>query len=247
MTPWHAAAIAVAGLGAGTINAVVGSGTLITFPTLIALGYPTGVANVSNNIGLLPGSISGALGYRAELAGQLRRTAGLSAVGFAGGLAGSGLFLLAPGAFGAVVPALIIAACLLVLLQPWLRRLAARGGGTERVSAPLVAGVLAGSVYGGYFGAAQGVIYLGLLGVFLRDSLQRLNGLKNVIGGFVNGAATVLFVVFAEPDWAVVGLIAAGSVVGGQLGALVGRRLPDVALRVVIVAVGSVAVWRLLG
>lgn len=258
MTPAHAVVIAAAGLGAGTINTIVGSGSLITFPTLIALGVPPVQANVSNTIGLFPGSISGALGYRRELAGQRRRVTSFSLLGGVGGLVGGVLLLLLPGSvFKAVVPVLIISACVLVVVQPRLARAMAdrHGDGPAEHGGPwLFAGMFLSSIYGGYFGAAQGVLYIALLGIFLRDEIQRLNALKNVVAAVVNGMAALLFVAASplepatsRPDWAVAGLIAVGSVIGGQLGAHIGRRLPPVLLRVVIVGVGAIAVWRLLG
>ena len=248
MTPGAAAAILAAGVGAGTINAIVGSGSLITFPTLVALGYNPLIANVSNNIGLFPGSVSGAVGYRRELAGQRRRLIIFSVICAIGAAAGAELLLVLPASvFKRVVPALILLAMVLVLAQPWLSRRAAQRHGTgDRLGPAVMVGMLLASVYGGYFGAAQGVIYIALLGIFLADHLQRVNALKNAVSAVVNGVAAVVFVVQAHPDWAVVALIAVGSTIGGQLGAHIGRRLPSTALRAVIVAVGAVAIWRLL-
>lgn len=252
MTPGHAVAIFAAGIGAGTINAIVGSGSLITFPTLVALygssPHVALLANVSNNIGLFPGNISGVVGYRRELAGQRGRLIRFSAVCAVGGLAGAELLLAFPGAFKTVVPALIVAAMVLVVVQPWLaRRMAGQEGRVDRIGPTVLLGMALSSVYGGYFGAAQGVIYIALLGIFLADSLQRLNALKNGVSAVVNGVAAAVFIAQATPNWAWVGLIAAGSTIGGQLGAFIGRRLPPVLFRGVILAVGAVAVWKLLG
>jgi len=249
VTALHAVLIFAAGLAAGSINAVVGSGSLITFPTLVALGYPAVLANVSNNIGLVPGGLSGAYGYRRELAGQGPRLVRLIPASVAGGVTGAVLLLVLPGSiFKRVVIALIVVALALVLLQPRLaRRVAARrvspGPG---VATMLVAGVFAVGVYGGYFGAAQGIVLIGLLGVFEVDDLQRLNAAKNVLAICVNGVASVVFILATHVDWKVVGVIAGGSVIGGQIGAGVGRRLDSGVLRVVIVAVGIAAVVRLL-
>jgi uncharacterized membrane protein YfcA len=238
-------AVLLAGMAAGTINVVVGSGTLITFPTLLAFGVPPVTANVSNTIGLVPGVASGVVGYRRELRGQRARAIRLGSASVAGGIVGAVLLLSLPdGAFSAIVPALIVVGLLLVVLQPrisdWVDRRhdGARGDFGPWWVWPAVFGT---GVYGGYFGAAQGVILMGLLGIGIADTLQRLNGLKNVLAGLVNGVAGLIFVVVADVDWTVVGLIAAGSVVGGQLGATVGRRLSPVVLRVVIVLVGLVA------
>ena len=238
-------AVLFAGLAAGAINTVVGSGTLITFPTLIAFGVPPVTANVSNTIGLVPGVASGTIGYRRELKGQRARAIRLGSASVLGGIAGAVLLLSLPeGAFSAIVPALIMVGLLLVVLQPrisaWvsLRHEGARGEFGPWWVWPAVFGT---GVYGGYFGAAQGVILMGVLGIGIADGLQRLNGLKNVLAGLVNGVAGVIFVVVADVDWTVVALIAAGSIVGGQLGATVGRRLSPFVLRVVIVIVGLVA------
>lgn len=249
MQIWDALAILAAGVAAGTINTVVGSGSLITFPTLVALGYPPLVANVSNNIGLVPGSMSGAYGYRRELAGQAGRLRLLLPASLAGSLTGSILLLSLPSdLFDSVVVVLVAVALVLVVVQPWLvRRLADRPWGQRRrgVTPALVLLVGLAGVYGGYFGAAQGIILVGLLGIFLDDHLQRHNATKNVLALTVNAAASVVFIVSTEVDWGVVGLIAVGSTIGGQLGASVGRRLDQRVLRAVIVAVGLVALVRL--
>jgi uncharacterized membrane protein YfcA len=238
-------AVLIAGMAAGTINVVVGSGTLITFPTLLAFGVPPVTANVSNTIGLVPGVASGVVGYRRELRGTRARVVRLGSASIAGGIVGAFLLLWLPkGAFSAIVPALIVVGLVLVVLQPrvsaWVdaRHEGARGEFGPWWVWPAVFGT---GVYGGYFGAAQGVILMGLLGIGIADTLQRLNGLKNVLAGLVNGVAGLIFLVVADVDWTVVALIAAGSVVGGQIGATVGRRLSPVVLRVVIVVVGLVA------
>lgn len=244
------AAVLLAGVAAGTVNTIVGSGTLITFPVLLAVGYSPVLANVSNTVGLTPGSISGAIGYRAELAGQRRRLTILGVFSVLGGLTGAILLLtLPPGAFRAIVPVLIALSLVLVVLQPRLaRRLAAAQG--EEVSpgsgAALRAGVYGAGIYGGYFGAAQGVLLIGLLGAFLHEDLQRINAAKNVLAALVNGTAAVAFVAVADVAWAAAGLIAVGSVVGGQLGASIGRRIPAVLLRGLIVVVGIVAIAKIL-
>lgn len=242
-------AIFAAALAAGAINAIVGSGSLITFPTLLAFGFPPVVANVSNNIGLVPGNLSGCYGYRRELAGQRGRLTRLGLASCAGGLAGAAALLALPaGVFGLVVPVLIVLACVLVVIQPRLASAIARRE-TERAEyggPVLVAGVFLAGVYGGYFGAAQGVLLVGLLGVFLAESLQRVNAAKNVLVLIVNGLAALVFVTFAHVAWLAVGLIAAGSTVGGLVGAKFGRRLPASVLRVIIVLVGLVAAVKLI-
>ncbi|WP_039641918.1 sulfite exporter TauE/SafE family protein [Streptomyces sp. 769] len=253
MSLWEAVAVFVAGLGAGTINTIVGSGTLITFPVLLAVGLPPVTANVSNSLGLVPGSISGAIGYRRELRGQGRRVLRLATAALIGGLTGAVLLLALPSrTFDTVVPALIAVALVLVVAQPRLaaavRARRARNGTVAHRDGGLAlfVGLLLASVYGGYFGAAQGIIYLSLMGVLLSDDLQRVNALKNVLTALVNGVAAIFFLFVADFDWTAVALIAIGSALGGQLGATIGRRLPPTALRAVIVAVGLVAIVQLL-
>lgn len=241
-------AILLAGVAAGAINTVVGSGTLITFPTLLAFGVPPVTANVSNTIGLVPGSLSGAIGYRAELRGQRTRLIRLGTASLLGGVVGAVLLLRLPSAaFDAIVPVLILLGCTLVLLGPRIsRRVAARaatrGGVAEHGVWWVWPAVALAGVYGGYFGAAQGVLLMAVFGIGLADTMQRHNATKNVLALLVNAVAAVVFVSVADVDWAVAGLIALGSAVGGQVGAKFGRRLPPAVLRGVIVTVGVVAV-----
>ena len=235
MTLPDALLIVLAGIGAGMINTVVGSGSLITFPTLIALGYPPLLANVSNNIGLVPGALSGVYGYRRELAGQRNRLVRLVPASLVGALTGSILLLTLPSSvFDRVVIVLIVIALVLVVIGPRLSaRLAQPHGAHSTITAPLVLLVGGAGIYGGYFGAAQGIILIALLGIFVLDDLQRLNAVKNVLAMSVNLIASAVFLVAADIDWAIVACIATGSIVGGQLGATVGRRLdpPRVAHR----------------
>lgn len=240
--------IFLAGMGAGTINTVVGSGSLITFPTLVALGYPPLLSNVSNNIGLVPGSLSGVYGYRRELGGQQYRLRMLVPASLLGGLTGATLLLVLPsGVFKRVVIVLIVLALVLVVTQPRIsKRLAARRDGSHNDVRPVVmALVFAAGIYGGYFGAAQGIILIAVLGIFVDDQLQRLNAVKNVLALTVNAVASVVFVLTTDVDWKIVGVIACGSVVGGQIGSHVGRRLDPRVLRGVIVVVGLVALAKL--
>jgi len=248
MSVLEALAIAGAGLVAGTINTIVGSGSLITFPTLLAFGFSPVVANVSNTVGLVPGSLSGAVAYRSELRGQRPRLLVLGAASVTGGIVGAVLLLVLPGSvFRHVVPALILAACVLVALQPRLSARLAQNRDRHSHGGPVLFGsVFLAGVYGGYFGAAQGVILVSLLGIFFADHLQRLNAAKNVLALLVNGAAALLFVAFAHVAWDAAGLVAAGSVVGGQVGGVLGRRLPAPLLRGVIIAVGVAAAVALL-
>jgi uncharacterized membrane protein YfcA len=263
------AALLGAGLAAGAINTIVGSGTLLTFPTLLAFGYSPVVANVTNTVGLVPGSASGIHGYRAEIAEfrtqgpRLRR---LMTASFLGAVTGALLLLVLPAqAFKAIVPVLILLALVLVILQPRLsQRLAARrAAAAENGEAPrqhggwaALAAVYGTGVYGGYFGAAQGVLLMAILGITYADRLQLLNGVKNVLACLVNSVAAVIFIIAGAlpgsgPDhpsvvWSAAVTIAVGAAVGGQLGARIGRRLPPAVLRGLIIVVGLVAVVRML-
>lgn len=247
-------AILAAGIAAGTINTVVGSGSLITFPTLLALGIAPVTANVSNNIGLVPGGVSGTWGYRRELAGQGRSVRRLLPLSVLGSTLGALLLLILPArAFGTIVPVLLVLAVLLVLLQPRLQRRAReRRGADGPVHSPseralLLGGTFGAGTYGGYFGAAQGVLLMGLLGSLVDEPVQRLNALKNVLALGVNTVAALTFAIAAPDriDLRVVGLVAAGSVIGGVLGARFGRRLQPRVLRALIVVIGVVAVIRM--
>ncbi|WP_174185373.1 sulfite exporter TauE/SafE family protein [Nocardia barduliensis] len=252
MTWLEQLAVFGAGIAAGGINTIVGSGTLITFPVLLAFGLPPVTANVSNTIGLVPGSISGVHGYRRELAGQRDRLTRLGTASLLGGITGAVLLLVLPaGAFKAIVPILIIVALVLVVVQPrlasWVRRRRENDDAPvpEHGGPILFAAIFAAGVYGGYFGAAQGVLLIGLLGVFVHDDIQRLNGVKNALALIVNAVSALIFIVVADVNWQAVALIALGSILGGQLGARLGRRMPPTLLRAVIVVVGLIAVIRL--
>ena len=249
MGPGEALAILAAGTAAGAVNAVVGSGSLITFPTLLAFGFPPVVANVSNNVGLVPGNLSSGFGYRRELAGQRGRLLRLGVAAGAGAVAGAVALLSLPAsAFRLIVPVLILIACALVVAQPWLSAWisARRDQEPERAGPVLLAGIFASGAYGGYFGAAQGVLVIGLLGTFLGESLQRVNGAKNVLVAIVNGAAAAVFLGFAHVAWGAVALVAGGSAVGGLLGARFGRRLPPAALRLFVVVIGLISAIKLI-
>jgi len=248
VNPLHAIAIFAAGIVAGTINTVVGSGTLFTFPVLLGFGYAPVVANVSNTVGLVPGSMTGAIGYRAELAGQRRRALVLAGASLSGGIIGAVLLLSLPAsAFKAIVPVFIAIALVLIVVQPrispWLE---ARGRAKREQPGPIALGaIFAGGIYGGYFGAAQGILVLAVLTLSVEDELQRLNAVKVVLTGLVNLVSGIVFVIAAHVAWGAAGLIAGGSLLGGMLGARVGRRLSPRVLRGVIVVVGIIAIVRL--
>ena len=253
MSWWELLLIALAGGGAGLINAVVGTGTLITFPTLLALGVPPVLANVSNSIGLAPGSLSAALASKPDLVGQRARIIRYGIASLLGSIVGAVLLLwLPPSAFKAIVPVLIGVGCVLVIIGPWLtRRIAARRErlGVTDVSAVgppwLFFAIIFTGMYGGYFGAAQGVLVMAIMGVAVAETLPRINGLKNVLVMIANAVAGIVFVIISEVDWWIVLALAVGSVLGAQVGARIGRKLPPIVYRVVIVTVGVVAIVTL--
>ena len=272
------AALLGVGMAAGTINTVVGSGTLVTFPTLLAFGYSPVVANVTNTVGLVPGSLSGIHGYRAEI-GEFRAVGGrrltrLVLASLLGAVIGALLLFLLPAkAFKAIVPVLIAMALVLIIVQPRLaKRIAARraaresaavadgataGGAVPQGGIPhggwgVLVAVFGSGMYGGYFGAAQGVLLMAILGLTYSDRLQVLNGVKNILACVVNAIAAVVFITVGalglggsqHPSvrWGAALAIAVGALVGGQIGASVGRRLPPRALRGLIIVVGLVAI-----
>ncbi|MEU5844617.1 sulfite exporter TauE/SafE family protein [Rhodococcus sp. NPDC047139] len=256
MTPLELFLVALAGLGAGAINSLVGSGTLITFPTLVAFGVPPVTATMSNAIGLVAGGVSGTWGYRRELRGQWERLRWQIPASFSGALVGAWLLLHLPDTvFETVVPILLLLALTLVVLQPKLQTWVARrtGGDADGRIGPvrmtlLVVGTFAVGAYGGYFTAAQGILLMGLFGALLHDNIQRQNAAKNLLSLVVNvvAAGTYILVASDRIDWTVAALIAVGSLIGGDLGSRYGRRLSPVALRFVIVVVGLIGLYRLL-
>jgi uncharacterized membrane protein YfcA len=232
----EAIAVAVAGFAAGGVNTIVGSGSLITFPTLLAVGYPSVVANVSNSVGLVPGGISGAIGYRRELRGQWRRVGLLSLGTAAGALLGGILLLELPeSVFDAVVPILILLAAGLMALK----RTPAAHAEAEHNGAGITASFATG-VYGGYFGAAQGIILMSLLRFCYPDDLQRINAVKIVCTAVANAVATVLFIAVADVAWEAAALIAVGSIIGAQVAARYGRHIPSEILRWTVVVVATI-------
>ncbi|MFI5084809.1 MAG: sulfite exporter TauE/SafE family protein [Actinomycetales bacterium] len=256
MEPLHALFILLGGLWAGTINSVVGSGTLVTFPILIALGYPPVMATVSNAMGLIAGGASGVWGYRRELAGMRSNLARLIPASLLGGITGAFLLLHLPASvFGVVAPFLIVLALAMVVLQPRLQRwVKARAEANDGVphrshTAAMVGLVFLAGVYGGYFVAAQGILLVGILGIFMTGTLQNANAVKNVLSLAVNLIAAVSYLLFAPEKiiWAVVALIAVSSLAGGFVGSKVGRRLSPLALRIVIVTLGLVALYFMVG
>jgi uncharacterized protein len=260
----------LAAIGAGAMNAVVGAGTLITFPTLLALGFPPVVANVSNTVGLVPGAVAAAYGFRATLVGRWPLVARLVGASAIGGIIGGGLLLALPaGAFAVAVPPLLLLSGVLAAIQPRVATIVVRRREERALAAPpvtaeqasgspparmrepvhpaLIVSVAATGVYGGYFGAAQGVILLAVLGVFVAGGMTEVNGIKNVLAGMANLVSALLFIMIADVDWQVAGIVAVGATVGGGLGARYGRRLPAHVLRPIVVIVAVVAaIWQFL-
>ena len=265
MTLLEGAIILVAGIAAGIINVVAGAGTLITFPVLLALGVSPITANVSNTVGLVPGSVAGAYGYRRELASQWRPVATMAVFSAVGGIIGGLLLLVLPeGVFAGVVPFLLLLAAALSAMQPRVARFVRRKAtaapagprstltttkthtDTRPLTLGLILGVLATGVYGGYFGAAQGVILLALLGILWSTDMHRANGAKNVLAGVANLVSAIIFISSGTVDWRIALLIGVGSATGGWLGARIGRKLSAPVLRTILVLVAVIAAVILL-
>lgn len=244
--------IFAAGIWAGMINTIVGSGTLITFPTLLLFGYPALTANVSNNIGIVAGGISGTYGYRHEARELMPTLIRLAPGAVLGAITGATLLLTLPASsFDAIVPALIALALIMVIFGPSIQRRAAQRkdpDDTRHVTPTLMVAVFGLGIYGGYFGAAQGILLMGLLGITLSAGIQAINGLKNVLGTLFNAVAALAFMIFAwdRIDWKIVALIGGGSLIGGLLGSRIGRRLPPVALRAIILLIGTLALVKVI-
>lgn len=259
MTPIDGAIILIAGIAAGIINVVAGAGTLITFPVLLALGVPPITANVSNTVGLVPASVAGAYGYRRELATQWRPVVWMALFSAVGGIVGGLLLLLLPGdVFAGVVPFLLLLAALLSAIQPRVAKFVRRKAtvapagprstltasmktDTRPLTLGLTLGVLATGVYGGYFGAAQGVVLLALLGILWSTDMHRANGAKNVLAGVANLVSAVIFISSGTVNWRIALLIGVGSATGGWLGARIGRKLSAPVLRTILVIAAVVA------
>jgi uncharacterized protein len=250
LTTWHAVAIVAAGVGAGIANAIVGSGTLITFPTLLAFGYAPVTANVSNTVGLVFGNVTSMIGYRPEMEGQRARAIRLGIASMLGAIGGAILLLALPAsAFRAVVPAFIGLGVVAILTGPYVSKwLASRNRAPSQASGGIwtFLGVMVCGVYGGYFGAGQGLLFIAVLGIALSDTLHRLNALRNMLAGLANTIAAVVFVFSVHIAWEAVALLAVGSIFGGWVGVHIGRRLPPTVYRAVIAAVGIVAFVKLL-
>ena len=230
-------AVIAAGFAAGAVNTIVGSGSLITYPVMVLLGVPPVTANIANTVGLVPGSIAGAWAYRDKLREPKKLLLRLGAASFAGAICGAILLTQLPKAtFALVVPVLILAAAVLVGLQPLIIKRTRPAAGTRW--SQLIFWVFLSGVYGGYFSAAQGVILLGVLGIFLASGLQEQNAVKNVLQALVNIVAAIFFVIIGGVAWQYAALVAIGSLIGAPVGAVVAKRLPTKGFRIGIVIFG---------
>ncbi|CAM3716849.1 sulfite exporter TauE/SafE family protein [Micrococcus flavus] len=255
MDLWQVLLVLAAGFWAGTINSIIGSGTLVTFPTLVAVGFPPVTAQVSNAMGLVASGSSGTYGYRRELGESRALLPRLTLASFLGAVIGATLLtFLPPEVFGYAAPVLLVLALTIVVLQPriqaWVRRRSADGGEVPGADSPVPVGpaspglwilVFLTGIYGGYFVAAQGVMLMAIFGVMLvGGTLVHANAVKTWLSLVVNLTAAAFYLLFAfdRIDWRAVALIAVSSLVGGSVGARIGRRISPVALRVTIVVVG---------
>jgi uncharacterized membrane protein YfcA len=232
--------LVLAGIGAGIVNGVAGGGTLVSFPVLLALGYPALTANMTSTVGIWPGYLGGVAGFSKEIGSQSELVRRLSVPAILGAVVGAVLLLTTPAsAFERLAPWLVLGASLLFAVQPLLVRLLGQAGHehpTRRVA--LVGGTFLTAVYGGYFGAGMGVLLLAILGLTLPDTLARTSGMRTVLSVLVNGVAAAVFILHGSLAWVAVAMLAIGSLVGGYGGARVARRLPAPILRVVVVAIG---------
>jgi uncharacterized protein len=240
VTPYEIAAVASAGVAAGAVNTIAGAGSLLTFPVLLAVGLPPLSANVTNDIGVIPGNLSGAIGFRRELRGQAPRLARLVPLAAAGSIVGAVLLLaFSSRVFEVVAPILLLVASAVTAAQPrlarWVQRSNTRGHG------PLRLVIVAIAVYGGYFGTGIGVLFFAALGVFVDDTAPRLNATKQILALVSNGVAGILFAFVAPVYWGAALALAVGSAVGGPIGARLSRHISAAALRAVVCTAGAAA------
>lgn len=242
VTPGAAVLVSTAGFVAGAVNALAGGGTLVAFPALLAVGVPPVTANITCSVGLLTGYAGGSVAYRRELVGQGPRARGLVIAGLLGGLVGAVLLLLTPGdGFRAVVPYLVLLACLLLAVQPRVAALLAdRGVAADHPGWQAQVAIGVGAVYGAYFGAGLGVVMLAVLGILVSDGLQRLNALKGLLSLVINLVAALVYAIAGRVDWLAAGLLSVGAVLGAAAGVGLARRLPAEVVRVGIVVTGVV-------
>lgn len=248
--------IFLTGAVAGVMNAVVGSGTLVTFPVLLLFGYPPLVANLSNTLGLVAGNVSSSIGYRHQAWEQSAALRRLIPASISGGVIGALLLFVLPGGlFRLAVPVLLAIGVVMVFVGPVVQRQAAVQSRTDAsarrrhavTSIALLGFVGVVGVYGGYFGASQGVLLTGLLGVLSAMSMQSILAVRTILVTAVNAVSSIIYLIVAPGaiDWSVVLLIMFGSAVGGTLGVRIGRRLSPTLLRVLIAILGVVAIAAL--
>ncbi len=239
--------LVAAGLGAGIVNGAAGGGTLISFPALLAVGYPALTANVTSTVGIWTGYLGGTAGFEKEVRSQADRLRSLAATVVAGGVVGGVLLLTTPSNdFKILAPYLLLFSCLLFAVQPLLARRLRATEDRHFHRLLLHAGTFVSAIYGAYFGAGLGVVLLAVLGLALPDPLVRINGLRSVLALIVNTVAVLIFVVHAHVAWPAVALMAGAALIGGYVGARIARRVPPMALRVVILALGLATAIRLL-
>jgi uncharacterized membrane protein YfcA len=239
----HVLLLIVAGVAAGGVNAIAGGGSLITFPSLLAAGLPTVDANVTNSVSVFPGYVSSVAGSRADLAGQGSRVRAIVPTSLVGSVGGCALLLLTPArVFEVIVPFLVLAAAATLFFQERLRALVGhpRQMSGRRAAVTLQVVVFVGAVYGGYFGAALGVMYVAALALILDEPLNRINALKNVLSASVGLVTVIVFAIFATVHWGAVLILAPATILGGYVGARVARRLPARVLKYLIVTFGTV-------
>jgi uncharacterized protein len=242
------ALLALAGLGAGLVNGAAGGGTLVSFPALLAVGYPALTANVTSTVGIWPGYLGGVAGFRREVINQADRVRSLVGTVVAGGVIGGILLLTTPSNdFRLLAPFLLLFACLLFAFQPLLASWLGQGQYSSRSHVLFLhGGCFVAAIYGAYFGAGLGVVLLAVLALATPEPLKRVNGLRSVLALIINTVAVVIFVVHAHIAWPAAGLMDGCALVGGYVGARVARRIPTVVLRGLIVALGLATALRLL-
>ncbi|MEA2347362.1 MAG: uncharacterized protein QOG62_1149 [Thermoleophilaceae bacterium] len=237
MTLVQALAVAAAGLIAGASNSIAGGGSLITFPTLVALGVPPLAANVTNTLGLIPGAVGGAVAYAGHLEGQRARVVRLLVPTLLGAVAGTALLLTTPeDTFEVLVPPLVAGACLLLLFQKRLSQALPHAG--DEHSASLYVGVAFCGAYAAYFGSAVSILLLAVLVLFVPDDIQRLNGVKLVLAGCANLLAAIVYVFLAPIVWSFAAVLLVSSLIGGRIGGHLAQRVPGDALRIGIGCAG---------
>jgi uncharacterized protein len=243
---WRDGFVALGGLGAGLVNGVAGGGTLVSFPVLLAVGVPALRANVTSTVGIFPGYLGGVAGFRREVAAQRQRLRAVAVVAAVGAVGGAVLLLVTPStAFSRVAPYLILLACLLFAVQPFLAGRLERASGRSRWLLGQ-GGIFLACGYGSYFGAGLGVLLLAVLGITMPDRLEMTSGLRSVISLGVNTIAAIVFVIAAHVSWTYAGILAGTSLFGGYAGARFALRVPRGPLRIVIILIGLAAAGRLL-